>query len=205
MCCKKYFFDTIIIGGGHAGVEASYASVKMKQKTLLITYNKNKIGEMSCNPSIGGIGKSNLVKEIDALGGLMGKIIDSSGIQYKILNYSKGEAVQATRVQIDKKIYKKNIFKKLKKLVNYLTILEEEVIDLIINKFCIKGVIISNKKKIFSNTVILSTGTFLKSKIFIGLNTYKGGRIFDHSSELLAKSLIKYPFRVKYLKTGTPP
>ncbi len=196
-------FDVIIVGGGHAGIEASYILSKMKKKTLLITYNKNKIGEMSCNPAIGGIGKSNLVKEIDAIGGLMGQIIDISAIHYKILNSSKGEAVRATRVQIDKEIYKKNINNKLKKL-KYLTIYQDEVIDLIIEKYCIKGVI-TTKKKIFSNTVILSTGTFLNAKMFIGLNSYIGGRMFDHSSSGIINSLSKYFKDIKYFKTGTPP
>ncbi len=198
------YFDIIIIGGGHAGIEASYVASKMKKKTLLITYNKNKIGEMSCNPSIGGIGKSNLVKEIDAIGGLMGKIIDISGIHYKILNSSKGEAVRATRVQIDKNLYKKNIVTKLKTL-KYLTIYQDEVIKLIIKKKCVKGIITSKNNKIFSNVVILSVGTFLDSKIFIGLNYFKGGRIFDHSSDDLMCFLRKYFPDFKYFKTGTPP
>ncbi len=201
---NKNYFDIIVVGGGHSGVEASYIASKMKKKTLLITYNINKIGEMSCNPSIGGIGKSNIVKEIDAMGGLIGKITDFSAIQYKTLNSSKGEAVRATRVQVDKYIYKKNIFTELKKL-KYLTIYQEEVIKLIIKNKCVKGIKTYKKKKIYSNTVILCTGTFLNSKIFIGLKYFKGGRIFDHSSEYLINSLSKYNFRYKYFKTGTPP
>ncbi len=196
-------FDIIVIGGGHAGIEASYILSKMKKKTLLITFNKNTIGEMSCNPSIGGIGKSNLVKEIDAIGGLMGKIADISAIHYKILNSSKGEAVRATRIQVDKDIYKKNINLELKKL-KYLTIYQDEVIELIIKKYCIKG-IITTKGKIFSNIVILSTGTFLNSKIFIGSNSYEGGRMFDHSSNGIIDTLSKYFSDIKYFKTGTPP
>ncbi len=199
------FYDTIVIGGGHSGIEASYISSKMKKKTLLVTYNKNKIGEMSCNPAIGGIGKSNLVKEIDAMGGLMGKVADYSSIHYKILNSSKGEAVRATRLQVDKYIYKKKINFELNKQKKYLDILQEEVIELVIKNMCVKGIITSKKEKIFSNVVILSTGTFLNSRIFIGLNFKKGGRIFDHCSENLANFLSKYPFKFKYLKTGTPP
>ncbi len=205
MVLKSYFFDTIIIGGGHAGIESAYISAKMKKKTLLITYNKNKIGEMSCNPSIGGIGKSNLVKEIDAIGGLMGKLVDISGIQYKILNTSKGESVRATRVQIDKNIYKNNVVSKLKELKKYLVIYQEEVISLIVDKYLVKGVITSDNKKIFSKKVILSTGTFLNSKIFIGFDHWDGGRISDHCSKLLTNFLIKYPFKTRFLKTGTPP
>ncbi len=197
-------FDVIVIGGGHSGIEASYVSSKMKRRTLLITYNKNNIGEISCNPSIGGIGKSNLVKEVDAMGGVIGKITDYSAIQYKTLNSSKGEAVRATRAQIDRNIYKKNAFNELKKL-KYLTIYQGEVVKLIVKNKCVKGVKTSKKEKIYSHTVIICTGTFLNSKIFIGLKSIKGGRISDHSSEHLANYLSKYNFNLKYFKTGTPP
>ncbi len=197
------FFDIIVVGGGHAGIEASYISSKMVNKVLLITYNINNIGKMSCNPSIGGLGKSHLVKEIDALGGLMAKLADLSAIQYKTLNLSKGEAVRSTRVQIDKKIYSYNSLNIIKNIKN-ITIYEDEVINLIIKNNFIKGVV-TLKKKIYSSIVIISTGTFLNSKIFIGNIIKKGGRINDHSSLKLAKFLSKYPFRFSYLKTGTPP
>lgn len=201
---NNLFYNVIVIGGGHAGIESSYILSKMKIKTLLITYNIKNIGKMSCNPAIGGIGKSHLVKEIDALGGLMGKVLDKSGIQHKILNKSKGYAVRSTRIQVDVNIYPKIILNKLKKLNKYLNIYEDEVIDLIIIKNCIKGVL-TTKKKFYTDIVILTTGTFLKSKIFIGLKHFKGGRINDHSSYLLCKFIKKYPFDFGYLKTGTPP
>ncbi len=197
------FFDIIVVGGGHAGIEASYISSKMVKKVLLITYNINNIGEMSCNPSIGGLGKSHLVKEIDALGGLMAKLADLSAIQYRTLNLSKGEAVRSTRVQIDKKIYNYNSLNIIRNIKN-ITIYQDEVISLIIKNNSIKGVI-TLKRKIYSNIVIISTGTFLNSKIFIGNIIKKGGRINDHSSLKLAKFLSKYSFRINYLKTGTPP
>ncbi len=202
---NKFDFKTIIIGGGHAGIEASYILSKLKYKTLMITFDKRKIGELSCNPSIGGLGKSNLVKEIDALGGLMGKLVDLSGINYKILNISKGYAVRATRVQVDKDIYKKNVLKNLNKYKNYLTILEDEVNSLIIRNNIVYGI---NSKKfgnIYSNTVLLCTGTFLDSKIFIGKEKFIGGRINDFSSINLSNYLKKINLKFGYLKTGTPP
>ncbi len=197
------YFDVIVVGAGHAGVEAVFVSTKIVKKVLLITFSKKNIGEMSCNPSIGGIGKSHLVKEIDALGGLMGRVADLSGIHFKILNSSKGDAVKSTRIQVDKEIYKKKILNILNKIKN-LTIYEDEVIDLIIKNYKIIG-IKTKKRNIYSKSVILSTGTFLDSKIFIGNKIYTGGRLNDNSSELLAENLIKYNFRYGYLKTGTPP
>ncbi len=197
------YFDIIIVGGGHAGIEAAYISSKIVKKILIITYNINNIGEMSCNPAIGGIGKSQLVKEIDALGGLMGKLSDLSGIQYKILNTSKGDAVRSTRIQVDKYIYKKNVLNYLKKKKN-IYIYQDEVIDLIINNNTVYGVYTLNKK-FFSNIVILTTGTFLNSKIFIGDKCKNGGRLYDHSSKLLSNCLLNYPFNYGYFKTGTPP
>ncbi len=202
---NKFDFEVIIIGGGHAGIEASYILSKLKCKTLMITFNKKKIGELSCNPSIGGLGKSNLVKEIDALGGLMGKLVDLSGINYKILNISKGYAVRATRVQVDKDIYKKNVLKYLIKYKKYLTILEDEVIGLIIKKNIVYGINSKNFGNIYSNIVLLCTGTFLDSKIFIGNKIFNGGRINDFSSIKLSNYLKKINLDFGYLKTGTPP
>ncbi len=198
-------FKVIIIGGGHAGIEASYILSKMKCKTLMITFNKNKIGELSCNPSIGGLGKSNLVKEIDALGGLMGKIVDLSGINYKILNTSKGYAVRATRVQVDKEIYKNSIISYLCKYKKYLTILEDEVNYLIIKKNIVYGVNTKNYGNIYCKIVLLCVGTFLDSKIFIGKRVFRGGRINDFSSINLANFLKSIKLKFGYLKTGTPP
>ncbi len=199
----RKFYNVIVIGGGHAGIEAVYALSKMQINTLLITYNIKNIGKMSCNPAIGGIGKSHLVKEIDALGGMMGKMVDLSGIQYRVLNTSKGDAVRSTRVQIDVNIYSKKVMYYLNKL-KYLDIYEDEVVKLIIKNKFINGVI-TTKKIFFSDIVILTTGTFLNSKIFIGRKSWNCGRIYDHSSFKLAKYIEKYNFSFGYLKTGTPP
>ncbi|CAL4317477.1 tRNA uridine 5-carboxymethylaminomethyl modification enzyme MnmG [Buchnera aphidicola (Eriosoma lanigerum)] len=197
-------FDVLVIGGGHAGIEAAAAASRMKKKTLLITQKKCTIGALSCNPAIGGIGKSHLVKEIDALGGLMAEIIDQSGIQFKILNASKGPAVQSTRAQADKILYHKNAVSYLNKEKN-LFILESEVQDLIIKNNCIYGIITTLEEKIFSSCVILTTGTFLNGVIHIGSNQLKGGRIGDQSSIILSNKLRDLPFRINRLKTGTPP
>ncbi len=205
MLFSKLKFKVIIVGGGHAGIEASYILSKLKCKTLMITFDKNKIGELSCNPSIGGLGKSNLVKEIDALGGLMGKLVDLSGINYKILNTSKGYAVRATRVQVDKDIYKNNVLNYLYKYKKYLTILEDEVTSLIVNNNIVYGVYTKNFGYIYSSTVLLCTGTFLDSKIFIGKKVFRGGRINDFSSIKLANYLKEINLNFGYLKTGTPP
>ncbi|AZP36224.1 tRNA uridine 5-carboxymethylaminomethyl modification enzyme MnmG [Candidatus Annandia adelgestsuga] len=198
-------FDIIIIGAGHAGTEAAIACDNMKRKTLLITQNINTIGQMSCNPAIGGIGKSHLVKEIDALGGLMAKAIDYSGIQFKILNSSKGPAVRSTRAQADRILYKKFIFNTLKKK-KYITILESEVIKLIIKKYnIINGIKTNNNLKFYSNIIILTVGTFLSGKIHIGLNKYDGGRENELPSKKLSNNLNNLPFKINRLKTGTPP
>ncbi len=202
-CNKSFNFDIIVVGGGHSGVEAVYSSAKMGRKVLLITHNINSIGELSCNPSIGGIGKSNLVKEIDALGGLMGKLSDLSAIQYRILNSSKGYAVRATRMQIDKNLYKINLLSFLKFYKN-IFIYEGEVIELIIKNNVVLGVLLNKGEKFYSYTTILCNGTFLDAKIFIG-DIYKyGGRIKDFSSIKLANFLKKF-LDYNYLKTGTPP
>ncbi|WP_343189643.1 tRNA uridine-5-carboxymethylaminomethyl(34) synthesis enzyme MnmG [Buchnera aphidicola] len=196
--------DVIVIGGGHAGTEASIASSKMGCSTLLITNNINNIGSLSCNPSIGGIGKSHLVKEIDALGGVMARAIDYSGIHFKILNFSKGIAVRSLRAQADRFTYHKAIMFFLKKQKN-LNILQSEVIKLIIKNKKIIGVKLNNKKKIYSKITILTTGTFLSGKIYIGKNIFSGGRINDFSSIKLSKQLKKFSFNINKLKTGTPP
>lgn len=200
---KKNFFDIIIIGGGHAGTEAAVSCTNMNRKTLLITQKISNIGQMSCNPSIGGIGKSQLVKEIDVLGGIMAIAADQSGIQFKKLNTSKGLAVQSTRAQIDRSIYRKNILKFLKKRKN-LTILEGTVENFIIKNKKIKGIIIKNKIKFYAKSVILTTGTFLNGKIHIGKKKIKGGRIGEKSSNLSEK-LKTFKMRTYRLKTGTPP
>ncbi len=199
------YYDIIVVGGGHAGIEASFISSYMGYKVLLVTYDFNTLGLMSCNPSIGGIGKSHLVKEIDALGGLMGILADLSCIHKRILNFSKGEAVQSIRYQIDINIYRRNVWNILSS-INNLTIIEDEVIELIITHNVIQGIVVyKNNIKYFSSVVILTTGTFLHANIFIGNNKKKCGRWNDHSSYLLSDFLSNYPFRLSYLKTGTPP
>ncbi|QJC36727.1 tRNA uridine-5-carboxymethylaminomethyl(34) synthesis enzyme MnmG [Enterobacteriaceae endosymbiont of Donacia simplex] len=198
-------FDVIVIGGGHAGTEAAIASAKMKKRTLLITNNIDTIGQMSCNPAIGGIGKSHLVKEIDALNGIMATAIDYSGINFKILNISKGPAVRSTRAQADRELYKSQIKLSLSKEEN-LFIFQQEVKKIIIKNYKIIGIITKNNDIINTKTVILTTGTFLNGKIYIGLNNkYYGGRINDPSSTELADFLNELPLIKGRLKTGTPP
>lgn len=197
-------FDTIVIGAGHAGIESALASSRMGVKTLLITHNIDTIGQISCNPSIGGIGKSHLVKEIDALGGAMAKAADISGIQFRILNLSKGPAVRATRAQIDRLLYKKAINKILENQ-KQLLILQQSIDDLIINGDKVIGVITNIGVKIYSSTVILTTGTFLNGKIHVGLKEYTGGRAGDCTSIRLSQRLKELNLLQGRLKTGTPP
>ena len=194
----------IVIGGGHAGVEAAEASSRFGVKTLLITHDKSKIGEMSCNPAIGGIGKSHLAKEVDALGGLMARATDKAGIHYRVLNSTKGQAVRATRVQTDRELYKSAIQNFLSSSVN-LTITEDSVMDLDIENSTIKSVTTEKGEKIFSNSVILTTGTFLGGVMHTGLKQSSGGRIGDPSSDKLAQKLRGLNLKVGRLKTGTPP
>ncbi len=200
----KNSFDIIVVGGGHAGVEAAYASAKMGRNVLLLTYDVGNLGETSCNPAIGGIGKSNLVKEIDALGGLMGRLSDLSGIQYRVLNSSRGYAVRATRIQIDRKIYKQKTLSILLNIKN-ICVYSCEVTELIIKNNTVLGVIVNNNDKIFSSITILATGTFLDAKIYISKFYSYGGRINDFCSRNLACFLKHLCPDYGYLKTGTPP
>ena len=163
----KQYYDIIVIGGGHAGTEASHICSVLGANTLLITNDENKIGEMSCNPAIGGLGKGHLVREIDALGGLMPAASDFSGIQFRLLNRSKGPAVQGPRTQIDRKVYKNYVYNSLVGLKN-LSILSEEVSSLVVDNNKIRGVVLSDRKKIYAKSIILTTGTFLNGKIHIG-------------------------------------
>ncbi|QJC28348.1 tRNA uridine-5-carboxymethylaminomethyl(34) synthesis enzyme MnmG [Enterobacteriaceae endosymbiont of Plateumaris braccata] len=198
-------FDVIVIGGGHSGTEAAIASSQMGKHTLLITNNIDTIGQMSCNPSIGGLGKGHLVKEIDALNGIMGTTIDNSGIHFKILNKSKGSAVRATRVQADRKLYQRNIKQKLENQ-NNLLIFQQEVKKIIIKNYKIIGLITKNNDTFYSKCIILTTGTFLNGKIFIGVNhQFMGGRLNDFSSVELFNYLKELPIKEGRLKTGTPP
>jgi tRNA uridine 5-carboxymethylaminomethyl modification enzyme len=195
-------FDVIVIGGGHAGTEAALAAARQGVSTLLITHSIETIGQMSCNPAIGGIGKSHLVKEIDALGGAMAKAIDRAGIQFRILNASKGPAVRATRAQADRVLYKAAIRELLEAEPN-LVLFQQGVDDLVINNGCVEGVITQMGMTIRAKQVVLTTGTFLGGKIHIGLENSSGGRAGDQPSIALAQRLREMPFRVGRLKTGT--
>ena len=194
----------IVVGGGHAGTEAAAAIARMGCKVTLVTHKKKSIGQMSCNPAIGGIGKSHLVKEVDALGGLMARATDMAGIHYRTLNLTKGQAVRATRAQTDRQLYKKAI-QELLKQTKGLEIKEGSVEDLIIEGNKVKGVYLSGGEKVNSDKVILTTGTFLGGVMHVGLEQKQGGRAGDPSSNKLARKLRKLPFRYGRLKTGTPP
>jgi len=201
---SDFFYDVIVVGGGHAGIEASYASSRMGARTLLITQKLDLIGELACNPSIGGIGKSHLVKEIDAMGGAMGMIADFSGINFKRLNISKGPAVRSTRIQVDRNFYKLFLNNLIKKTFN-LKLIQQTVIDLIIKKNIVIGVKTLDNISFYSKSVVLTLGTFLNGKIFVGNISYNGGRAGEKSSILLANKLKDMSFIVNRLKTGTPP
>lgn len=197
-------FDVIVIGGGHAGTEACLAAARMGCKTLLLSHNIETLGQMSCNPAIGGIGKSHLVKEIDALGGAMAMATDRGGIQFRILNARKGPAVRATRAQADRVLYKAAIRELLENQPN-LSIFQQAVDDLIIEGDTVRGVVTQMGLKFYAPSVVLCTGTFLGGKIHIGLDNHSGGRAGDPPSITLAQRLRELPFRVERLKTGTPP
>ena len=198
------FNKIIIVGGGHAGVEAASAAARMGSWVFLITQTKETIGQMSCNPAIGGIGKSHLAKEVDALGGLMAKATDLSGIHFKILNSTKGQAVRATRAQTDRELYKKAIQLFLKR-TRRIEIIEETVSDLLIEKESVRGVILSGGQQLKGEKVILTTGTFLGGVMHTGRKKEPGGRRGDLPSNELARRLRSMPFRIGRLKTGTPP
>jgi tRNA uridine 5-carboxymethylaminomethyl modification enzyme len=197
-------FDVIVVGGGHAGTEAALASARMGVKTLLLTHNIETLGQMSCNPAIGGIGKGHLVKEVDALGGIMAQAADKAGIQFRILNSRKGPAVRATRAQADRVLYKQAIRATLENQPN-LWLFQQAVDDLLVENNRVSGVVTQMGLTFRAKAVVLTVGTFLGGRIHIGLNNYQGGRAGDPPSIALAQRLRELPFRVDRLKTGTPP
>ncbi|QPB81273.1 tRNA uridine-5-carboxymethylaminomethyl(34) synthesis enzyme MnmG [Proteus sp. GOKU] len=197
-------FDVIVIGGGHAGTEAAMAAARMGRQTLLLTHNIDTLGQMSCNPAIGGIGKGHLVKEIDAMGGLMATAIDHAGIQFRTLNASKGPAVRATRAQADRVLYRQAVRTTLENQPN-LMIFQQPVEDLIVENDQVTGAVTRMGLKFRAKSVVLTVGTFLDGKIHIGLENYSGGRAGDPPSVSLSHRLRELPLRVGRLKTGTPP
>ena len=197
-------YEVIVVGGGHAGTEAALAAARQGVKTLLITHSIETLGQMSCNPAIGGIGKSHLVKEIDALGGAMAQAVDYAGIQFRVLNGSKGPAVRATRAQADRVLYKAAI-RKILEQQNNLSIFQQAVDDLLIESGSVCGVKTQMGLEVRAPKVVLTTGTFLGGKIHIGMQNRAGGRAGDPPSIALANRLRELPFRVDRLKTGTPP
>ena len=197
-------FEIIVIGGGHAGVEAAYACARLKKRTCLVTNSSEDLGKMSCNPAIGGIGKSHLVREIDAMGGLMALAADAAGIHFRVLNASKGPAVRATRSQSDRLLYSNKV-KQIISSEHLLTIKEGEVAEIILANEKAKGIVLESGEKIFSSKVILTAGTFLNGKLFTGETQEEGGRIGDKPSKKLAKFLLSLNLSSGRLKTGTPP
>ena len=197
-------YDVIVVGGGHSGCEAAAAAANLGSSVLLVTMNMQTIAQMSCNPAIGGLGKGHLVREIDALDGVMGEVADKSGIQFRLLNRSRGPAVRGPRTQSDRSLYKKYM---QEKLVNYcnLSIFSDPVIEFIFSKNEINGFITQSGKKIRTNKLILTTGTFLNGLIHIGEEKTPAGRFNEKPSTGLSEQLEKYDFKIGRLKTGTPP
>ena len=201
---KNAYYDVIVVGGGHAGTESAAASARIGAKTALITHKLSTIGQMSCNPAIGGLGKGHIVREIDALDGVMGRAIDMSGIQFRILNASKGPAVRGPRAQADRSLYKNAVQNILNSYKN-ITIIEDSVEDLIIYRNKISGVISAKHGRIYCKSMVLTTGTFLRGVIKFGNMSIPAGRVGDKPSIKLAEKIEKYGFSISRLKTGTPP
>jgi tRNA uridine 5-carboxymethylaminomethyl modification enzyme len=201
---KQLHFDVVVIGGGHAGCDAAHASARMGVNTALVTLNRDGIGVMSCNPAIGGLGKGHLVREIDALDGVMGRVADKAGIQFRLLNRRKGPAVQGPRAQSDRAIYRSEMLRETEQQPN-LSIIEGEVVDFIMDGSTIKGVMLADGSELSSEAVILTTGTFLRGVIHIGDVSKPGGRMGDKPSIKLAERIDSFNLPLGRLKTGTPP
>ena len=197
-------FDVVVIGGGHAGCEAAAASGRLGVNTALFTHKFDTIGEMSCNPAIGGLGKGHLVREIDALDGVMGDVADKSGIQFRLLNRSRGPAVRGPRTQSDRFLYRKYMQEKLLNYCN-LSVFSDPVIGFIFKKNSVNGFITKSGKKIICKKLILTTGTFLNGLIHVGEKKIPAGRINEKPSTGLSEELKKHNFKIGRLKTGTPP
>lgn len=197
-------FDVIVVGGGHAGADAAHAAARMGAQTALVTLKKSGIGVMSCNPAIGGLGKGHLVREIDALDGLMGRVADRAGIQFRLLNRRKGPAVQGPRAQADRKIYRETMLAEIEATPN-LTIIEGEVTDFLMQGDAVRGVILADGSQVPSHAVVLTTGTFLRGVIHIGDVSRPGGRMGDDPSVKLAERIDSFSLPLGRLKTGTPP
>src|SRR5467141_672266 len=197
-------FDVIVIGGGHAGCEAASAAARIGARTALLTLNLDLIGQMSCNPAIGGIGKGHLVREIDALGGIMGRVIDRTGIQFRLLNRSRGPAVQAPRAQADRALYRVEMRRTLEATPN-LNLRQGLVTNLIVKGNRVGGVDLQDGRRIGATSIVIATGTFLNGRIHTGRQTYEGGRAGEPAAVEFAEALKRLGFRVGRLKTGTPP
>ncbi|MGO4914608.1 tRNA uridine-5-carboxymethylaminomethyl(34) synthesis enzyme MnmG [Pseudogemmobacter sp. W21_MBD1_M6] len=201
---KHLDFDVVVIGGGHAGSDAAHVAARMGARTALVTLKRDAIGVMSCNPAIGGLGKGHLVREIDALDGLMGRVADRSGIQFRLLNRRKGPAVQGPRAQADRKLYREAMQSEIFSTPN-LSVIEGEAVDFIMNAGDVAGVILQDGSHLSAKSVVLTTGTFLRGVIHIGDVTKPGGRMGDNPSVLLAQRMDSFGLTLGRLKTGTPP
>ena len=201
---NEFSFDVVVIGGGHAGCEAAASSARLGINTALFTHKIETIGEMSCNPAIGGLGKGHLVREIDALDGVMGDVADKSGIQFRLLNRSRGPAVRGPRTQSDRSLYRKYMQEKLLNYCN-LSVFSDPVIKFIFQNNSVNGFITQSGKQISCKKLILTTGTFLNGLIHIGKKKVPAGRINEKPSTGLSEQLKKYDFEIGRLKTGTPP
>ena len=201
---KHRDFDVIVVGGGHAGADAAHASARLGAKTALITLRKEDLGVMSCNPAIGGLGKGHLVREIDALDGLMGRVADKAGIQFRLLNRRKGPAVQGPRAQADRKIYRQTMQAEIAATPN-LTVVEGEAVDFLMKGARVAGVRLLDGSELHAAAVILTTGTFLRGIIHVGDKTSSGGRMGDRPSVKLAERIDGFGLSLGRLKTGTPP